>query len=53
MKGLPDQRWHPCRGAIHLDREPVVSLRSTTGYKLGSRRLPLERELVPNLNMTH
>jgi hypothetical protein len=27
-------RWHPCRGASGLCWGPVVSLRSTTGYKL-------------------
>ncbi len=36
-----EDRWHPCRGAIpHYTGDPVVSLRSTTGYWLGSHRLP-------------
>jgi len=26
--------WHPFRGAVYALGDPVVSLRSTTGYKL-------------------
>ena len=35
--------WHPCRGAFRQRTgNPAVSLRSTTGYRLGSLRLPWE-----------
>ena len=33
--------WHPSRVQDLVDRKPVVSLSSTTGYGLGSLRLLL------------